>query len=187
MSFTAPPGCPPSLQCFESSNLKTGYSNPFESFLLHTGLYYFGFTDEKSYAKITDYIEFKISNRPKTQGDPLSSVSPRSARRLGFGEGERTRRRRRAEGRTKPVEAWLLPEINMATGPAHPLFGGGGRGSRLSTPLVELPHRASPPGGGNDSVPISGSGSTRSRVEMGEDASGGRRSPGMEARVGAVA
>lgn len=36
-------------------------------------------------------------------------------------------------------------------------------------------------------VSISGSGSTGSRVEMGEDASGRRRSPGMEAGVGAVA
>lgn len=78
----------------------------------------------------------------------------------------------------------------MATGPAHPLLGGWGR-ERLKaqhaiggvasgvTPL--------PAGGGSDSTSISGSGSSGSRVEMEEDASGGRRSSGMEARVGAVA
>ena len=65
------------------------------------------------------------------------------------------------------------------------------RGARLKTQNVigAVAPRSSPPpaGGGSDSVPISGSGSTGIPVEMEEDATGGRQLPGTEDRVGAAA
>lgn len=80
------------------------------------------------------------------------------------------------------MKAWLLPEFKMDAGPAHPRPGGDeGEAQGSARDWWSCPR------GGSDSVPTSGSGSTRSRVEMEEDARVCRRLPGMEARVGAVA
>lgn len=70
-----------------------------------------------------------------------------------------------------------------------PLLRGRGERLKAQNAIGGVAHRSSPPpvGGGSDKVPISGSVSTESPVEMEEDATGGHQSPETEDRVGAAA
>lgn len=86
----------------------------------------------------------------------------------------------------KPWGRGLCLDSRWPPRPSTWFSGRGGKGSKVQMPLVELP-TAYPQGGGSDSVPISGSGSTRSPAEMEEDATQGRPSQRAADRVGAAA
>lgn len=133
-------------------------------------------------------FEFKDPNSIETQGDPVRTRHSRRAGGLSFHQVERKRMRCTAEGRSELMKAWPLPEFKMAARNLHSCCGGGGRGRRFRTPLVELaPFISAPSRGGSDKVPTSGSVSTGSPVEMEEDATGGHQSPETEDKMGPAA